>query len=526
MDPVSTVQERSATPAPAAPSSAPARRRRDVLVRVLFVLAVALGALARLHSPSALWLDEALSLGIARQDVPDLLAALKRDGSPPLYYLLLHGWLQVFGAADAAVRALSVGCALATLPLVWRAGRRLGGPLVGAAALLLLATSPFAVRYATEARMYALLQLLVAAGLLAVLRALERPVPSRLVPVGVLAGLLALTHYWALFLLACTAAVLVVLALRADGRTAPLRTLAAMAAGGVLFLPWLPTFLFQVQRTGTPWAPSPGFVDAYYTITGWSGGSSGEGVVLTLLLLALVVLALVGRRGQGGVVLRRPLDPTAAALFGVSAGTLGLGLAAGMLLSAGYAARYSSVALVPGLLLAALGLRALPPRARLLVLALAAVTGLAGSLPQPFSERRTQAAVTAETLAARLGPGDTVVFCPDQLGPAVSRLLPPGTDQVVYPTFGSPVLVDWVDYTERNAEASPQAFAQALDGRSPGVLWLVASGGYRTFGRQCEQLAESLEERRGEGRVVQNARRSYGEPQSVTRFEPRRSADR
>ena len=36
----------------------------------------------RLHSGSALWLDEALSVNIARLPAPDLFAALRHDGSP------------------------------------------------------------------------------------------------------------------------------------------------------------------------------------------------------------------------------------------------------------------------------------------------------------------------------------------------------------------------------------------------------------------------------------------------------------
>ncbi len=505
---------------PAAPPDVPTPRpvaRLARAVHVLLATVVLLAVLPRLYSSSALWLDEALSVGIARRPVPDLLAALRRDGSPPLYYLLLHGWTSVLGTSDLAVRALSTVFSLATLPLVWLVGRRLGGTLVAGTALLLVAVSPFAVRYATEARMYALVQLLVTGGLLAVLRALERPSLARLAPVALASGLLALTHYWSLFLLGATAAVLLVLARRAPDPAPARRTLAGLAAGGVLFLPWLPTFLFQVTRTGTPWAAAPGFVDAYYTVTGWSGGGSGQAVLLTLTLLGLGLLGLAGHRGQGGVFVGRPLDRAALALLAASLGTLLLGLVTGMVLSAGYAARYSSVALVPGLLLAALGVRALPRRPRAVVLALVAVTGLAGSLPQPFAPR-TQAAATADALQVRMAAQDVVVYCPDQLGPAVSRLLPPQTQQVVYPTGGAPELVDWVDYADRNAAASPQAFARQLVARRPGAVWLVMSGGYKTFGRQCEQLADTLDDLRGEGRVVQPARRSYGEQQALIRY--------
>lgn len=512
---------RSARVAPARRLAARALREGrpagPAVLRALPVaLVVALGVLARLHSPSALWLDEALSVGIAHRPVPELLRALKHDGSPPLYYLLLHLWIGVFGSSATALRSLSTVFSLATLPVVWRTGRRLGGPGTARAALLLLAVSPFAVRYATETRMYALVQLLAAAGLLAVLRALERPTLARLLPVTVLAGLLALTHYWALFLLVVAAATLLAAALR--GSRPATRTLAALAAGGVLFLPWLPTFWFQVRRTGTPWAAPPHVVDAWYSVTAWAGGGDGAAVTTTLLLTGLALLALLGRSAAGGVLLGSRLDRTALGMLVASVGTLTLGLVANMVVHAGYSPRYSSVALAPGLLLAALGLRALPPRGRAVVLVLACVTGLLSSLPQLRQAGRTQAAVTAALLRGRLAPGDTVAYCPDQLGPAVSRLLPPGTDQVVYPSFGSPELVDWVDYAQRNAVASPQAYADQLASRTTGAIWLVSAEGYLTFGRQCDDLADDLQQLRGQGVVYQRQSGSFDEQEAVRRY--------
>ena len=54
-----------------------------------------------------MWLDEALSVNIARLPLGDLHDALKHDGAPPLYYVLLHVWTGVFGTGDVAVRSLS-----------------------------------------------------------------------------------------------------------------------------------------------------------------------------------------------------------------------------------------------------------------------------------------------------------------------------------------------------------------------------------------------------------------------------------
>src|SRR5207245_7219627 len=95
------------------------------------------GVLLRFFTRSQLWLDEALSVNIARLPVSRIPDALRHDGSPPLYYLLLHGWMALVGTGTLAVRALSGLVAVITLPVIWIAGRRLGGRPVAWVATLL-----------------------------------------------------------------------------------------------------------------------------------------------------------------------------------------------------------------------------------------------------------------------------------------------------------------------------------------------------------------------------------------------------
>src|SRR3954454_12732048 len=137
--------------------------------------AVVLGVFFRFFIISHLWLDEALSVNIARLPVRAIPAALRHDGAPPLYYVLLHFWMRMFGTGDVAVRSLSGIFSVAMLPVLYLAGRRIGGKAVGWAAVLIGASSPFANHYATETRMYALVALLVVLGFLATTNALERP---------------------------------------------------------------------------------------------------------------------------------------------------------------------------------------------------------------------------------------------------------------------------------------------------------------------------------------------------------------
>ena len=82
----------------------------------------------RFWTRSDLWLDEALTVNIARLPLHEIPSFLSRDGAPPLYYVLLHFWMGWFGTSDVAVRSLAGVFGVVTVPLAWLAGRRLGGP--------------------------------------------------------------------------------------------------------------------------------------------------------------------------------------------------------------------------------------------------------------------------------------------------------------------------------------------------------------------------------------------------------------
>ena len=112
-----------------------------VVLLVGAVCAVAAGLTLRFWTKSDLWLDEALTVSIARKPLHELPAYLKRDGAPPLFYVLLHGWTGIFGTSNLAVRALPGVIGVATLPLAWLAGKRLAGTWAAWAAMLLVATS-------------------------------------------------------------------------------------------------------------------------------------------------------------------------------------------------------------------------------------------------------------------------------------------------------------------------------------------------------------------------------------------------
>jgi uncharacterized membrane protein len=477
--------------------------------------ATTLGIVARFVQRSPLWLDEALSVNIARLPVGDLLEALRHDGHPPLYYLLLHYWMELVGEGDVAVRALSGIFAVASLPLAWVAGRRLAGAGGARWALVVVALSPYWVRYATETRMYSLAMLLVLGGYLLLVDALDRPAWPRLGGLALISGLLLLTHYWAFYLLAAVGLVLAARAWRRPGdRGSTLRVLAALAAGSVLFLPWLGGFLYQSANTGTPWGEPyrpTAIVEAIVSDMG--GGTVSEASLYGTAVVLLALLALFAARSSGHeIALDLRTTPTVRHELATVGLVVAIGGAVSLATSATFQSRYAAV-VVPLLLLAvAVGIVRVPGRARLVVGAVYLGLSIAGIAWVNYYQR-TQADEVAAAVAARARPGDVVVYCPDQLGPGYSRAMPEGLVELTYPRLASPERVDWVDYAETNAAADPGELAEDIRARAGDhAVFVVWMSEYRTFGQQCEQLIGALG--LTENLVVQDDGRFY-EPASL-----------
>ncbi|HMC52716.1 MAG TPA: glycosyltransferase family 39 protein [Acidimicrobiales bacterium] len=472
----------------------PTRERATLPVaRLALFGSLAAGLVLRFWTRSPLWLDEALTVNVARLPLGQMPRALAHDGAPPLYYVLLHGWMSLTGTGNLAVRSLSGVFAVATLPVSWLAGRRLGGGRVAWVTALLLATSPFAVHYATEARMYALMTLLVFLGYLALVRVWERPGWRAVVPVALVSCLLLYTHYWSIYLLGVVAVGLF-WRLRRDGGSDRRRAgwaLAGLAVGALTFLPWAPTLMYQLRHTGTPWAVPAKFSAMVNAVSEFAGGKSSPGRGLGLLFFALAGLGLFGRAiDERHVELDLATRPRARAVAYVTAATLGVAITAGLLTRSAFQARYAAVVFAPFLLLVALGTDVLTDRRVLAgVLALAVALGLGGASGNVVKDR-TQAGAVATFIRAGARPGDVVGFCPDQLGPSVSRLLPGRLVQVTYPRMASPRIVDWHDYGARNRGADPDAFVRSLLERVPpgNQLWLVWGSGYRTLGQSCDHI--------------------------------------
>ncbi len=499
--------------------------------RLVVAACIAGGVVLRFVALTPLWLDESLSVNIAKLPIDQIPGALRHDGHPPLFYVLLHYWMDVFGDSDVAVRALSGIFALALLPLIWIAANRIAGRRAAWLATAVTAICPFTIRYGTETRMYALVMLLALVGWLLVADALERPTPARLVAITLVAAGLLYSHYWGMWLLAAAAVGLLwerrkaARARRDQERRAITRVIGALVAGGVLFLPWAPILLYQGAHTGTPWGDVvyPSGVIAN-TLADIGGGATAEAVVFGGACAVLAMVAIFCRP-----LSRRFLEvdlwtrPDSRPLLFVFSATLAFAMVFGYATKSTFVTRYTAVVFPFFMLLVGIGLTRFlwAPMVRMIMVVLIVLGGI-GAIRTSVIDQRTEARADAQEITKTIRPNDVIAYCPDQLGPAVWREIDRKGrfDQVTYPDFKPPERVDWVDYVARINAVDPGTFArQLLQRAGDRQIYLVWSDQYqKTHHDRCRVLAETLASLRPHEALLPLQGDKYYEPSTVWRF--------
>ena len=329
----------------------------------------------------SLWMDEGLSIGIASQPLFDIPGVLRVDGSPPLYYMLLSAWMDVVGDGPAETQGLSVAIALLSIPSGMWAGWSLFGRRAGLICAALCAVNPFLTAYAQETRMYSLMLVLSLLATAAFLHVFAFGRRGYLPLFIVLLAAMLYVHNWGLFLGVGLACALVPCWYVSEVRSSFWKdALIGFGGAGLLYLPWVPTLLHQIQHTGAPWLNPPNF---------------GAPVQITKSLLGggtpTVALLLAGGSGLAAILQRRVEDKERTALIAGAVVVLATLAVAWLVsqVSPAWTTRYLGVLLGPMLLIAALGLA----RAGVLGLAALAIILVIWAIPRSYGlENKSNAA--------------------------------------------------------------------------------------------------------------------------------------
>jgi len=168
---------------------------KKILLIFFFAFAIRLIALNQ-----SLWLDEAVTANVVKNfDLTQIISKFSpTDFHPPLYYLFMKLWTNLFGYSEIALRMPSILFSLMTGYVVYLIG--------GVWAMAFFLFNPLIVYYSQEARMYMMVTFLLTAALYFFLKILStKGLDSRLrgndILLGLFISLAFLTFYGSIFLI-------------------------------------------------------------------------------------------------------------------------------------------------------------------------------------------------------------------------------------------------------------------------------------------------------------------------------------
>jgi uncharacterized membrane protein len=186
-----------------------------------------------------IWRDEAFSYLLAKRSIGEIFVLTAKDYNPPLYYIFLHYWTQIFGSTEIALRSLSFIFFWATLYVVFLFLKNIFkfSQKKSMVYLLLFLINPLLSYYAFEARMYSMLAFFAVVSFYALCMK-----KNRLYLIVSVIGLY--THYFFIFILACQ------IVIEYIKHHYHIKKIKPMIVAFGLFVPWILFFITQHNVAG------------------------------------------------------------------------------------------------------------------------------------------------------------------------------------------------------------------------------------------------------------------------------------
>lgn len=201
-----------------------------------------------------MWFDEVYSWNLSLETPKDIIAITSGDIHPPLFYIVLKGWTNIFSDSVFSMRMLATLLSMFSLLFLFMICKEIKITEKRTIFVLLLyAVSPLNVYYSQEVRMQSLNLFLTIGSTFFFLRFLNNKKNLYGFIWAIFSALSLYTHYFALLILFSQMVILLIKFLQKEidlkfGGFAFLFSLIPL----ILFSPWVPTFLQQSAK-GQPW---------------------------------------------------------------------------------------------------------------------------------------------------------------------------------------------------------------------------------------------------------------------------------
>lgn len=233
--------------------------------------------------------DEPFSIYHAQFDLPALVRYLKGYNNPPLYEIVLHGWIKLFGISEISVRFLPMLFSCFSAVFIYKIGKEFFNHKIAVLSCLIFTFSTFQTWYAHDSRVYTLFLLLASASCYLFYKLLHETISNRqIITLVVVNALILYAHYFGFFVwfIEC----LIIILFQLKNRKLVGRY---FIIHGIAFVLYIPQIMILYQRfvesssNGT-WLKSPIGVESLYNMI-WSFSNAP---VVAVMCIAVLLAAL------------------------------------------------------------------------------------------------------------------------------------------------------------------------------------------------------------------------------------------
>lgn len=271
--------------------------------RVLLLILVA-GAILRLKGIAlqSLWFDELMSVtwSAPKLSFAKIISIYQGDPHPPLFPLLLHYWMIIFGYTDWAARLLTALIGCGSIYSIYLLGKESFNKQAGQIASAVIALNYFNLYYSHEVRSYILLFLLTTLSYTFFLKLLRNQTKKHMIFYSVITALMLYTHYFGLITL-LTQVIFLLFYLVFDKKISRPSLVKYFGLSGILIVllysPWIPTTLKMMKKT-SHWTKAPK-ADFFITLFKlYFGREDFLAILFAVLILSLLFYFILPKRGD------------------------------------------------------------------------------------------------------------------------------------------------------------------------------------------------------------------------------------
>ncbi|MCK4589139.1 MAG: glycosyltransferase family 39 protein [Nanoarchaeota archaeon] len=180
--------------------------KQKQLIFLLLILIILVGGFLRFYQldNESLWQDEGFTL--IEVDQPSFKQTFNAiigppEGTPPLYFIILHFWTRIFGTSEFSLRFPSAIFGMVSILLIFLIGKEIFNKKTGLISALIMSVSTIQILYSQDARAYSLFVMLTLISFLFYIKTLKSSSNKNLFFYLISTLFLLYTHHFALFVL-------------------------------------------------------------------------------------------------------------------------------------------------------------------------------------------------------------------------------------------------------------------------------------------------------------------------------------